>query len=77
MAVTTRYMSQNKTEADAAWDAILPGHGLFAVAPEWAAERTLRGTMRLKTNASQVVYGLDAYHSLHCIVGSKCSIHLG
>lgn len=61
-------MSENETEAAQAWDKIEAGHGLVAVDPEWATAHDWPPTMRHPKDSSKVVYVIEAYHEIHCLV---------
>ena len=65
---SSQYTSPNHTEANAAWKAIQPGHGVVAVEHDWAAQRQLPTTMDLPSNPNMSVYVIEGYHALHCIV---------
>ena len=67
-SVPTKFMSEDETEASAAWSAIEAGHGLVNVEPSWAAEKALPETIRSPTDPSQAVYVISAYHEIHCLV---------
>lgn len=67
-SVITRYMSENETEAAAAWDSIEAGHGLVAIDPQWAAARDLPPSFQHPLNPSKVIYIVEAYHAIHCLV---------
>ena len=64
-------MSENETEAAQAWGNIEAGHGLVAVDPEWASSKGLPSTIQHPLDTSKIVYVIEAYHELHCLVSSK------
>lgn len=66
-------MSENETEAAKAWDNIEAGHGLVAVDPQWAASQDLPHTMGHPKDSSKVVYVIEAYHEIHCLVSQQSS----
>ena len=60
---------ENQTAAvDAAWEAIVPAHGIIAVDKSWAEQRQLPLSMELPSDHTKQVYILEAYHMLHCLV---------
>lgn len=62
---------ENQTAAvDAAWEAIVPAHGIIAVDKSWAEQRQLPLSMELPSDHTKQVYILEAYHILHCLVNS-------
>ena len=61
-------MSENETEAGNAWDDIEAGHGLVAVDSQWAAAQGLPPTSSHPQDSSKVVYAIEAYHQIHCLV---------
>lgn len=67
-SIPTRFMSDNETEAEAAWTSIEAGHGLVAVNPLWAAARSLPATIVHPRDPTKVVYIIEAYHTMHCLV---------
>jgi len=52
---------------NAAWDKIIPAHGIVAVDHHWAADRNLPASMSLPSDSSKGVYIIDAYHQIHCL----------
>ena len=64
----SKYTSHNTTEANMAWDAIQPGHGIIAVDSEWAAMRNLPSTGPSALDPSKKIYIIEAYHAIHCVV---------
>lgn len=64
-------MSENETEAARAWDEIEAGHGLVAVDPHWAAAAGLPPTVKHPLDSSKVIYVIEAYHEIHCLVSQK------
>lgn len=71
------YSAKNPNEsvsADAAWDAIVPAHGIVAVDKQWAEERQLPLSMELPSDNSKQVYILEAYHMLHCLVNATPTV---
>lgn len=65
----TPYYPKNESDyeaVDAAWNAIIPDHGIVALDREWAEERGLPRSMYLPSNMTKVLYYLEAYHQLHC-----------
>jgi hypothetical protein len=62
---------ESRQEVDQRWDAIIPDHGVVALDRTWAEERGLMRSMYMPSNPQKVVYVLEAYHQLHCLV----SIH--
>ena len=67
-SVPTRFMSENETEAAAAWDSIEAGHGLVAIDPQWAAALDLPASFQHPYDSSKVIYVIGAYHAIHCLV---------
>lgn len=62
---------ENQTEAvDAAWEAMVPAHGIIAMDKSWAEQRQLPLSMELPSDHTKQVYILEAYHMLHCLVTS-------
>ena len=61
-------MSQNETEAGQAWENIEAGHGLVAIDPRWASAQNLPATFEHPKDPTKVVYVLEAYHHIHCVV---------
>lgn len=60
---------ENQTAAvDAAWEAMVPAHGIIAVDKSWAEQRQLPLSMELPSDHTKQVYILEAYHMLHCLV---------
>ncbi|OGM45015.1 hypothetical protein ABOM_005774 [Aspergillus bombycis] len=53
--------------ANAAWDKIVPAHGIVAVPHEWATQHNLPASMSLFSDHSKGVYIIDAYHQVHCL----------
>ena len=72
---SSQYTSPNHTEANTAWQAIQPGHGVVAVSHEWAAQRQLPATMDLPMDSNMSVYVIEGYHALHCIVRIALPFH--
>ena len=62
-------MSHNATEAAQAWENIEAGHGLVAIDRDWAAAQNLPSTFDHPRDADKVVYIIEAYHHIHCVVG--------
>lgn len=67
----SKYLSENETEASLAWDSILAGHGVIAVDPKYALQKSLPKTKELPESGGKLVYVIEAYHAIHCVVGSK------
>lgn len=67
----SKFLSKNETEASAAWDSILAGHGVIAVDPQYAMEKKLPKTKELPESGGRLVYVIEAYHAIHCVVGFK------
>ena len=63
-------MSENETESGAAWEAIAGGHAMVAVDYAWALTHHLPQTAEhvFSDQPGQVVYGIEAYHAMHCLV---------
>lgn len=64
------YSSSDSGSTDAvnaAWDQIVPAHGIVAVDHEWAAKHNLPASMSLFSDRSKGVYIIDAYHQVHCL----------
>ena len=68
----TKYMSENETEAAAAWASIQPGHGIVAIDAQWAAAHSLPPTHTWIEDSNKLIYGIEAYHAIHCIVSFLC-----
>ena len=64
----TKYVSRNETEASEAWDAILAGHGIVAVTSEFKDQQDLHETLIHPNGTGYYIYGLEAYHAMHCVV---------
>ena len=62
------YMSENEAEAAKAWSEIDADHGLVAVDAQWAAAQGLPPTMAHPRDPSKVVYVIEPYHEIHCVV---------
>jgi hypothetical protein len=60
--------NESRQEVDERWDAIIPDHGIVALDRTWAEERGLMRSMYLPSNPQKVMYVLEAYHQLHCLV---------
>ncbi|KAL5116625.1 hypothetical protein ACEQ8H_005503 [Pleosporales sp. CAS-2024a] len=59
------------SEANAAWNAILAGHGVIAVEPEYIAAKNLPPSLQLHTgNGKKHAYVIEAYHAIHCITNT-------
>jgi len=67
----SKYVSMNETEASAAWAAILPGHGIVAIDRQYKEKNHLQQTLMHPNGSGYYVYGVEAYHAMHCIVCSK------
>ena len=67
-SVPTKFMSENETQANEAWDAIEAGHGDVAIEPEYAAERGLPPTILHPRDPSKLLYIIESYHAIHCLV---------
>lgn len=52
--------SKDDKAVDAAWDQIVPAHGIVAVDHQWAADRNLPASMSLPSDKSKGVYIIDA-----------------
>ena len=64
----SKYISSNEQEAAAAWNAILPGHGVVAIEPSYAASKDLPETLVLPDTDGKLAYVIEAYHAMHCVV---------
>jgi len=67
---TNIYSTSDEKAAEAinaAWDQIVPAHGIVAVDHQWATEHNLPDSMGLPSDPSKGVYIIDAYHQLHCL----------
>ena len=64
----TPYMSSNTTEANEAWDAIEPGHGVVAIDRTYAADHNLLPSSDHPSDLDKVIYVIEAYHAMHCLV---------
>lgn len=53
---------------EAAWNQIVPAHGIVALNHEWAKEHGLSEARNLPGDDTKGVYILDAYHQIHCLV---------
>ncbi|KAF7873930.1 hypothetical protein EAF04_002602 [Stromatinia cepivora] len=62
----TKYSSENRSEANAAWKAIRTGHGVVAIDKQWAADRNLVNSVTWPDHPEQSLYVIEAYHVLHC-----------
>ena len=70
-AVQTKYTSQNESIMRAAWEAIAPGHGIVSVTRDWAKAKHLPPSMDHPEETDRVVYGIEAYHAIHCLVSQS------
>lgn len=64
----TKCVSEDKIEAEEAWNAMGTGHGDVAIDPGPAAERGLPSTIVYPRDPSILLYIIEAYHAIHCIV---------
>jgi hypothetical protein len=64
----SKYVSHNEEEASAAWNSILPGHGVVAIEPTYAALKYLPATIELPNTGGKLAYVIEAYHAMHCVV---------
>ncbi|KAF1975243.1 hypothetical protein BU23DRAFT_566817 [Bimuria novae-zelandiae CBS 107.79] len=64
------YVSQNETEASIAWNSILAGHGIVAVTSQFKDQLQLHDTLLHPNGSGYHIYGLDAYHAMHCVCAS-------
>jgi hypothetical protein len=64
----SKYVSSNESEASEAWKSILPGHGVVAISPNYAASKNLPDTFVLPNTNGRLAYVIEAYHAIHCIV---------
>lgn len=64
------FTSSNETLASAAWDGILAGHGVVAIDEDYARQQKLPPTSFLPAGRAKgkLMYTLEAYHAMHCIV---------
>lgn len=69
----TKYVSQNETQADLAWEAIEAGHGIVAFSNEQATKQGLSISREHPYRPGHMVYGLEAYHAIHCLVRLICA----
>ena len=61
---TSIYSSDDPADEEAvnaAWDQIVPAHGIVAVDHVWAAEHNLPDSMSLPSDSSKGVYIIDAF----------------
>ena len=68
-------MSSNSTEADMAWDAIEPGHGVVALDRTYAKAQGLLESSYHPREKYKVVYLIEAYHAMHCLVRPPLPSH--
>ena len=66
----TKFTSPNLTEAHEAWGAVEAGHGDVLIDPEYAAERGLPPSIPHPRNPAKLLYIIESYHAIHCIVSS-------
>jgi hypothetical protein len=64
----SKYISSNESEASEAWNSILPGHGVVAIEPAYAAAKGLPDTIALPRSGGKLTYIIEAYHAMHCVV---------
>lgn len=64
----SKYVSGNESESSAAWDSILPGHGVIAIDAAYASSKQLPETTVLPGSDGKLVYVVEAYHVMHCVV---------
>lgn len=69
MYLPTVYMSENRTEADIALDSINTGHGVVLVDKHWAVEHNIVDSIPHPRNSKRLIYIIEVYHAMHCIVG--------
>lgn len=70
-------MSENETEASAAWSNIEAGHGLITVDLAQAAMLDIPETVTHPKDPTKKVYVIQAYHEIHCIVSfSKITLFI-
>ena len=67
-SIPTRFMSENQTEANVAWNATGPGHGAVMVDPQWAATHNLPPSHTHPRDSSEAICIIKAYHAIHCLV---------
>ena len=61
-------MSENKTEANEAWDSIEVGHGDVAIDLEYDVQHDLPSTITHPKHPSMLLYIIESYHAIHCLV---------
>ncbi|KAH8702819.1 hypothetical protein GQ44DRAFT_778420 [Phaeosphaeriaceae sp. PMI808] len=61
----------NRKAIDDAWNSIIPDHGIVVLDRAWAEERGLMRSMYFPSNPQKVMYVLEAYHQLHCLVSGS------
>ena len=64
----TRYTDGNETLVNELWDQINIDAGMVALPEDFALNNGLLIAQRFPWDRSRVVYLLNGYHSLHCIV---------
>lgn len=64
----TKFMSEDVTEANAAWDLVESGHGDVAIEPQYAFKHGLPPTIAHPKDNEKLLYIIAAYHAIHCIV---------
>ena len=67
-SILTKFMSENVTEADEAWDLVESGHGDVAIEPQYAFKHGLPPSIAHPKDDGKLLYIIAAYHAIHCIV---------
>ncbi|EAT84094.1 hypothetical protein HBI56_059040 [Parastagonospora nodorum] len=67
----SKYISSDEEEASKAWDAILPGHGVVAIEPEYARSKKLPETVILPDSGGKLTFVIEAYHAIHCVTNLR------
>ena len=66
----TKFVSENATVASEVWDSIEAGHGVVAFDTAYAESYGLPATDEHPDGSGRLVYTIEAYHSMHCVVSA-------
>ena len=69
---STKWSSENATQADELWKTLTPDIGMVAVDNVFSENMNLYATEPFPWDQNKKIYMLEGYHSLHCLV-SICS----
>ncbi|KAL9622198.1 MAG: hypothetical protein Q9160_003381 [Pyrenula sp. 1 TL-2023] len=63
----SRFSSENQTEADMAWNAVVTGHGDVAIPISYAKAHNLPPSWDIPHMPGKQLYVMEAYHAMHCL----------